>query len=133
MTAVTATTSSTKKTGAENNNRRIAVIVGVLFFFQLITFLIGSSVQAYLDGDAGRATLTAGVLLELCAGVAVVAIGILMYRVLKTVDKRLAMGYPTMRVLEFTVSAILAIYLLSQLQEFPNHSCGCTSPPVSVG
>lgn len=122
MTAVTATTSSTKKTGAENNNRRIAVIVGILFFFQLITFLIGSSVvQAYLDGDAGRATLTAGVLLELCAGVAVAAIGILMYRVLKTVDRRLALGYPTMRVLEFTVSAILAIYLLSQLQEFPNH------------
>lgn len=57
----------------------------------------------------------------MCAGVAVAAIGILMYRVLKTVDRRLALGYPTMRVLEFTVSAILAIYLLSQLQEFPNH------------
>jgi len=103
-------------------NRGIAVTVGILFFFQLITFLIGSSlVQTYLDGDAGRATLTMGVLLEMFAGLAVVAIGFLMYRVLKTVDRKLASGYPIMRVLEFAISAILAAYLLSQLQEFPNH------------
>jgi hypothetical protein len=103
-------------------NNGIAVTVGILFFFQLITFLIGSSlIQTYLDGDAGRATLTMGVVLEMFAGVAVVAIGFLMYRVLKTVDGKLALGYPVMRVLEFAVSAILAIYLLSQLQEFPNH------------
>jgi hypothetical protein len=61
------------------------------------------------------------VLLEMCAGLAVVAIGILMYQVLKPVDRQLALGYPTMRILEFTVSAILAVYLLSQLEEFPNH------------
>jgi hypothetical protein len=103
-------------------NRGIAVAVGILFFFQLITFLIGSSlIETYLAGDAGRATLTMGVVLEMFAGLAVVGIGILMYRVLKTVDRRLALGYPIMRVLEFAVSAILAIYLLSQLQEFPNH------------
>jgi hypothetical protein len=104
------------------SHRRIAVVVGTLFVFQLVTFAIGSSlVQRYLDGDAGRATLTAGVLLELCAGLAVVAIGILMYQVLKPVDRQLALGYPTMRILEFTVSAILVVYLLSQLEEFPNH------------
>ena len=103
-------------------NRPIAVAVGILFFFQLITFLIGSSlIETYLDGEASRTTLTMGVLLEMAAGVAVVAIGILMYRVLKTVDRKLALGYPIMRVLEFAVSATLAIYLLSQLQEFPNH------------
>jgi hypothetical protein len=104
------------------SHRRIAVVVGTLFVFQLVTFAIGSSlVQRYLDGDAGKATLTAGVLLEMCAGLAVVAIGILMYQVLKPVDRRLALGYPTMRIVEFTVSAILAVYLLSQLEEFPNH------------
>jgi hypothetical protein len=103
-------------------NQRIAVTVGVLFFFQLITFLIGSSlIQTYLDGDAGRATLTVGVLLEMLAGLAVVAIGFLMYRVLKVVDRQLALGYPIMRVIEFAVSAVFAAYLLSQLQEFPNH------------
>jgi hypothetical protein len=88
----------------------------------LITFLIGSSlIETYLAGDAGRASLTTGVLLEMAAGLAVVAIGILMYRALKTADRKLALGYPIMRVLEFAVSAILAVYLLSQLKEFPNH------------
>ena len=104
------------------SNRRIAVIVGILFFFQLGTFLIGSSlIETYLDGEADKTTLTIGVLLEMCAGLAVVAIGFLMYQVLKAVDQKLALGYPIMRMLEFAVSAILAIYLLSELEEFPNH------------
>jgi hypothetical protein len=103
-------------------NRPIAIALGILFFFQLVTFLIGSSlIQTYLDGETSRTTLTMGVVLEMLAGVAVVAIGVLMYRVLKTVDRKLALGYPIMRVFEFAVSAILAVYLLSQLQEFPNH------------
>jgi hypothetical protein len=103
------------------SSRRIAVIVGFLFFFQLLSFLVGNSlVERYLDGDAGRATLTAGVLLEMCAGLAVVAIGILMYKVLRAVNQKLALGYPIMRLVEFSISAVLAIYLLSQLEEFPN-------------
>jgi hypothetical protein len=105
-----------------SETRKTAVAVGVLFFLQLATFMVGSSlIQTYLDGAADRATLITGVLLEMCSGLAVVAIGFLMYRVLKTVDKRLALGYPIMRIVEFSVSAILAIYLLSQLAEFPNH------------
>lgn len=118
---------TTRTTAAETEtptrwNKGIAVTVGILFFFQLITFLIGSSlIQTYLDGEADRTTLTFGVVLEMLAGLAVVAIGLLMYRVLKVVDRKLALGYPIMRVLEFTVSAILAAYLLSQLQEFPDH------------
>jgi hypothetical protein len=104
------------------STRRIAVIVGALFFFQLITFLVGSSlIQRYLDGGTGRATLTAGVMLEMCAGLAVVAIGLLMYQVLKVVDRQLAMGYPIMRITEFAISAILATFLLVRLEEFPNH------------
>ncbi|HEX2281969.1 MAG TPA: DUF4386 domain-containing protein [Thermomicrobiales bacterium] len=118
---------TTRTTAAETEtairwNKGIAVAVGILFFFQLITFLIGSSlIQTYLDGEADRTTLTLGVVLEMLAGLAVVAIGLLMYRVLKVVDRKWALGYPIMRVLEFTVSALLAAYLLSQLQEFPNH------------
>ncbi|MDP9331237.1 MAG: DUF4386 domain-containing protein [Actinomycetota bacterium] len=95
--------------------------MGILFFFQLITFMIGSSlIEQYLDGEASRATLTIGVALEMSSGLAVVAIGFLMYKVLKIVNRRLALGYPIMRILEFAVSAVLAIYLLIQLKEFPN-------------
>ena len=102
--------------------RRIAVAVGVLFIFQMLTFLIGSAmIKRYLDGDAEKSTLIVGVLFEMVAGVAVVVIGVLMYRVLKNVNSRLAIGYPLMRVAEFAVSAVLSVYLLVQLQEFPNH------------
>ena len=122
MTASTATATPTITTRIQGNNRRIAVTVGILFIVQIITFMIGSTlIQSYLAGTAGRATLAMGVLFEMFAGVAVVAIGILMYRVLKTVDRQLAVGYPIMRILEFTVSVVLAVYLLSQLREFPNH------------
>jgi hypothetical protein len=103
------------------SHRRIAVIVGFLFAFQLILFMIGSSlIEQYLDGEASRTTLGIGVALEMCAGLAVVAIGFLMYKVLKVVDRQLAVGYPIMRTLEFAISAVLAVYLLIQLEEFPN-------------
>lgn len=104
------------------SSRRIAVVVGALFFFQLLTFMLGSSLIAtFLDGGASRSSLVVGVLLEMCAGVAVVAIGVLMYRVLKSVNRKLALGYPIMRIAEFTVSVVLAVYLLVELREFPNH------------
>lgn len=80
---------------------------------------LGADSPSFTEGS--KLSMTMGVLLEMLAGLAVVAIGFLMYRVLKVVDRKLALGYPIMRVLEFVVSAILAAYLLSQLQEFPNH------------
>ena len=66
------------------SHRRTAVYVGVLFIAQMLLFIVGSSlVTAYLEGDAGGTALTVGVVLEMGAGVAVVAIGLLMYRVLR--------------------------------------------------
>lgn len=104
------------------SHRKTAVAVGLLFFFQMLTFLIGSAmIKRYLDGDAEKSTLVIGVVFEMVAGVAIVTIGVLMYRVLKTVNGRLAIGYPLMRVAEFAVSAALSVYLLVQLQEFDNH------------
>jgi hypothetical protein len=103
-------------------HRRIAVIVGALFILQIVTFAVGASlIETYLSGEAAKPTLVMGVLLEMCSGVAIVAIGLMMYRVLRVVDPRWALGYPVMRVTEFTVSALLAWYLLTQLEEFPNH------------
>src|SRR3989304_4994678 len=104
------------------SHRRTAVAVGFLFFFQMLTFLIGSAmIKRYLDGDAEKSSLVIGVFFEMVAGVAIVAIGALMYRGLRSVNRRLAIGYPLMRVAEFAVSAVLSVYLLVQLQEFANH------------
>jgi hypothetical protein len=60
------------------------------------------------------------VLLTLLSGLAVVGIGLLMYQVLKHVNGRLAVWYPVLRVVEFTVSAACGVYLLTQLQVVPN-------------
>ncbi|MGH3412592.1 MAG: DUF4386 domain-containing protein [Sciscionella sp.] len=100
----------------------IAVIVGILFFVQMVTAMIGTSlIQAFVDGDTARAPMTIGVLLTMCSGLAVVGIGVLMYRVLKPVNRSLAIWYPILRIVEFTVSAVCGVYLLAQLQAVPNH------------
>jgi hypothetical protein len=78
-------------------------------------------IERYLRGDASRQTLTIGVMLEMASGIAVVGIGFLMYGVLKSVDPRWALAYPIARVVELSVSAVLAVYLLTQLEHFPNH------------
>lgn len=104
------------------SRRRIAVAVGILFFVQMITAMFGTSlIQAFEDGSTERAPLTAGVLLMMCSGVAVVGIGLLMFQVLKEVDRRLALWYPVLRVAELTVSAACGVYLLTQLQVVPHH------------
>lgn len=104
------------------SRRKIAVIVGILFFVQMVTAMVGTSlIQAFVDGDTDRAPLTVGVLLMMCSGIAVVGIGLLMYQVLKAVNHRLAFWYPVLRVIEFTVSAASGIYLLTQLEVVPNH------------
>lgn len=100
----------------------IAVVVGLLFFVQMLTAMVGTSlIQAFVDDGSRTSPPTLGVLLMMCSGFAVVGIGVLMYQVLKEVNQRLAFWYPVMRVVEFTVSAACGVYLLAQLQVVPNH------------
>lgn len=104
------------------SRRMIAVIVGVLFFVQMATAIPGTMlIQAFVDGNPERAPLTIGVLLMTCSAVAVVAIGLLMYQVLKTVNQRVAFWYPILRIVEFAVSTACGVYLLIQLQVVPNY------------
>lgn len=104
------------------STRMVAVAVGMLFLVQMVTFMIGSAlVESFLAGDATQASLRIGVFFEICAGLAVVGIGFLMYPLLKAVNRKLAIWYPALRVVEFTVSASLAVYLLTQLTAVPNH------------
>lgn len=102
-------------------NRKREVWIAILFFVQMITFAIGSAqINSFTDSGGSKTALTMGVVLEACSGLAVVAIGLLMYRVLKLVNKQLAVWYPVFRVAELTVSAICGIYLLHTLKVVPN-------------
>jgi hypothetical protein len=104
------------------SRRRTATAVGILFIVQMVTAMFGTTlIQAFVDGDTDRVPLTVGVGLMMCAGVAVVGIGLLMYPVLKDINPGLARWYPVLRITECLVSAICGIYLLAQLQVVPNH------------
>jgi hypothetical protein len=104
------------------SRRKIAIAVGILFFAQMATAMVGTSlIQAFVDGNSERAPLTAGVLLMICSGLAVVGIGLLMYQVLKEVNQKLALWYPALRITEFAVSTVCGVYLLIQLQVVPNY------------
>jgi hypothetical protein len=103
------------------SQRKTAVAVGILFFVQMFTYMLGaSSIQAFQNGGT-TARPTMGVLLTMLSGLAIVGIGFLMYPVLKQVDRRLAVWYPVLRVVEFAVSAACGIYLLTQLEVVPNN------------
>ncbi len=104
------------------SRRMIAVAVGILFFVQMVTGMFGTSlIRAFVDGDTDRGPVTVGVLLMVCSGIAVVGIGLLMYQVLKSVNHRLALSYPVLRVVEFTVSTVCGVYLLAQMEVVPNY------------
>ena len=103
------------------SQRKTAVAVGILFFVQMITYMLGDrSIQAFENGET-TAPPTMGVLLTMLSGLAIVGIGLLMYPVLKQVDPRLAVWYPVLRIVEFTISAACGLYLLTQLQVVPNN------------
>jgi hypothetical protein len=122
MTTLSSTRTSMSYTENPISRRATATIVGVLFVVQMITAMFGTSlIQAFVDGDTDRAPLTVGVLLMMCAGLAVVGIGLLMYPVLREVNPRLARWYPGLRITECIVSAACGVYLLAQSQVVPNH------------
>ena len=115
------TTTASITDGSIMSRRKIAVAVGILFFVQMITAMIGTSlIQAFVDGET-ESTTDRRRPADDCSGIAVVGIGLLMYRVLKDVNQRLAIWYPVLRIVELTVSAACGVYLLNQLQVVPNH------------
>ena len=122
MTTLSTTRAPMSGTNTRVSRRTTATTVGVLFVVQMVTAMFGTSlIQAFVDGDTDRVPMTVGVLLMMCAGLAVVAIGLLTYPVLKEVNPRLAWWYPALRITECIISAACGVYLLAQLEVVPNH------------
>ena len=122
MTTMSTTAAQMPRTKDPLSRRGVARAVGILFVVQMVTAMFGTSLmQAFVDGDTDRTAMTVGVLLMMCSGFAVVAIGLLMYPVLKQVNPTLAVWYPILRVVECLVSAACGVYLLTRLEVVPNH------------
>ena len=104
------------------SRRGAARAVGILFVVQMVTAMFGTSlIQAFVDGNPDRGPMTVGVALMAVSGFAVVAIGLVMYPVLKQVNPSLAIWYPILRIVECLVSAACGVYLLSASEVVPNH------------
>ena len=123
MTTLSVTSTTHPRPGASSYRRtRTATAVGVLFVIQMVSAMAGSSlIEAFVDGNSARGPMTVGVALMMVAGLAVVAIGLLMYPALKEVSPRLAGWYPALRIVEFTVSAACGVYLLIQSEVVADH------------
>ncbi len=122
MTSLSTAPVPTSGTQQLISRRATATVVGVLFVVQMVTAMFGTSmIEAFVEGDTDRASLTLGVLLMMGAGLAVVLIGLLMYPVLKEVNPRLAVWYPVLRITECLVSAACGVYLLLESQVVPKH------------
>ena len=122
MTSLSTAAAPISSTRGPITRRTTATVVGVLFVVQMVTAMVGSSlIDAFVDGDTDRGSMTVGVLLMMGAGLAVVGIGLLMYPVLEEVNPRLAVWYPVLRITECLVSAACGVYLLTQSEVVPNH------------
>lgn len=123
MTTLSTTTLPTSSKASPRSRRRIATTVGVLFVVQMLAAMFGTSlIQRFVDDHhTARTRMTLGVLLMECAALAVVAIGLLMYPVLKGVNSRLAVWYPVLRITEFAVSTACGVYLLARSEVVPHY------------
>jgi hypothetical protein len=99
------------------STKNIAILVGALFLIATITYMIGSSLirSFFIDEIPNKTSLAIGVLLEIADGLAVVAIGVLMFPILKMFNKGLALGYVIFRIIECTIIIASGIYVLSWL------------------
>jgi hypothetical protein len=108
--------------------RNTARIVGALFLFSNVTFILGAfmftepilGAPDYLTlASANRAKVILGALLEIANGVAYVGIGVLMFPILRQCIESMALGYVGFRIVEFVMQiaadiSALAVVTLSE-------------------
>ena len=92
-----------------NEKRKAGIIVGVLFLVALFSDIISVSITA-------DKSLWVGVmLLDLISGVSVIGIGLVVFGVLKSRNKNLALSYTVIRIVEGIFFIVMAIILLCRM------------------
>lgn len=99
------------------STRGLAILIGILFLVATLTFLVGDAlISTAFDAsgsllEASALTVGAG-LISMCA-IAVAVIGVAAYRVLRSHQPGLAMGYLILRILEGVVIVVVAGYMVA--------------------
>ena len=128
-----------------NTNRQTARIVGALFLFSNVTFILGAFVFVepilgaadYLTlASANRTQVILGVLLELINGVAYLGIAVLMFPILRQRFESMALGYVGFRIIEFvmqTLSDLSPLSMVTLSEEFVRAGAPGASSFQSLG
>lgn len=105
------------------SRRQIAVLVGLLFLTSTGTFAVGNSlIRNHFSATTSEdSKLLLGVMLESYTGLAVAAIGLLLFPVLKPYGRDLATAYLALRSLECIVIIAVGIYFISSTTGFVNY------------
>ena len=105
-----------------NSDKTIVKITGLLFLIQIVTYMIGNQFLTspvinspdYLTSIYENSNqLLIGTLLEFICAIAVVAIAVLLFPILKKYSERIAMWYVVFRISEFTIIVFSKIKILS--------------------
>jgi hypothetical protein len=112
-----------------NTHRKTAIIVGVLFIFALVIFMIGKAIYEpilnspdYLENVyPNRVIVIIGILLEFISALSVVFIPVLLYPILKKHNEFLALGYVIVRLFEGVLLSLAQIYKLSLVNLSQNY------------
>jgi hypothetical protein len=105
-----------------NASRKIAMLVGALFLFSNVTFLLGAAVfieptlgaPDYLAlASANRTLIVVGALLEIVNGIAYIGIAVLVFPILRQRFESMALWYVAFRTIEFVMQALGDISALS--------------------
>jgi len=102
-------------------HKKTAIVVGVLFIFALVSFLIGQALYDpilsspdYLDNAyPNRVIVIIGILLEYISALSVVLIPVFLFPILKRHNEVLALGYVGFRLIEAVLLSIAQFYKLS--------------------
>lgn len=128
-----------------DTTRKTARIVGALFLFSNVTFLLGAFVFVesilgapdYLSlASASRSQVVFGVLLELVNGIAYLGIAVLMFSIFRHRFPSMALAYVGFRIIEFimqTLSDLSPLALLTVSEEFVLAGAPATSSFQVVG
>jgi hypothetical protein len=105
------------------SRRQIAVLVGLLFLSSTVTFAVGNFlIRNHFSGTAPEdSKLLLGVLLESYTGLAVAAIGLLLFPVLNPFGRNFATAYVTLRALECIVIVTFGFYFFWSKTGFVNY------------
>ena len=104
----------------DQSTRGLAILIGVLFLVATLTFLVGDAlITAAFDASGSTveaSDLAVGAILISIDAIAVAVIGVAVYRVLRSLQPGLALGYLILRILEGLAILVVVGYMVATVE-----------------